>query len=54
MLPGEPVVLVSHPPLTPVSEQTTAERGREVTRATVGITGRVRWGVKLTVNKAEG
>lgn len=40
MLPGGLEELLSHPPL--ISKQTTAERGRVVTRDTISITGGVR------------
>lgn len=51
MLPGELADVLSHPPLT--SKQTTAERGRIVTRVTIRITGGVRRRRKLADNKTE-
>lgn len=54
MLPGELVELPSHPPPALISEQTTAERGRVVTRATMRITGGLRRRRKLADNKTGG
>lgn len=50
MLPGELAEVLSHPPLTLTSKQTTAERGHVVTRVTIRITGGVRRRRKLADN----